>query len=183
TFASGPAAAANTPLKTPTAASVPLLTPGLVPNYQTNNAELIAILMALEQHRDGRATVNKDHVKNPKRTAFLNASSASDNSSPGVGRDSVYRDPWGNPYIITIDTNNDGKARDALYRRRAVSDDENETNPKLGLYGLGSESGVGDDFELNAPVMVWSLGPDGMYDPNKRANDGANKDNVLLWKQ
>jgi hypothetical protein len=34
---------------------------------------------------------------------------------PGVGTDLVYRDPWGNPYIITLDLNYDEKARDACY--------------------------------------------------------------------
>jgi len=38
-------------------------------------------------------------------------------------------------------------------------------------------------FEANAPVMVWSAGPDGMIDDKQDANHGANKDNVLSWKQ
>ena len=39
-----------------------------------------------------------------------------DTNSPGVGPDGVYRDPWGNPYVITIDLNYDEKARDGFYR-------------------------------------------------------------------
>ena len=31
--------------------------------------------------------------------------------------------------------------------------------------------------------MVWSAGPDGMIDPNSPATKGANKDNILSWKQ
>lgn len=31
--------------------------------------------------------------------------------------------------------------------------------------------------------MVWSAGPDGMIDPKNQANKGANKDNILSWKQ
>ena len=44
-------------------------------------------------------------------------------------------------------------------------------------------------FEANSPVMVWSAGPDKMIDPNigggaaGKANRGANKDNILSWKQ
>jgi hypothetical protein len=38
-------------------------------------------------------------------------------------------------------------------------------------------------FENNSPVVVWSIGPDKMFDPNGSAKVGANKDNVLSWKQ
>ena len=32
--------------------------------------------------------------------------------------------------------------------------------------------------------MVWSAGPDKMIDPTQQpANTGANKDNILSWKQ
>jgi len=30
--------------------------------------------------------------------------------------------------------------------------------------------------------MVWSLGPDGKADPNVKATQGVNKDNVLSWQ-
>jgi hypothetical protein len=42
---------------------------------------------------------------------LLNATLASDTSSPGVGHAGVYSDLWGNPYIITVDLNNDNKCR------------------------------------------------------------------------
>ena len=38
-------------------------------------------------------------------------------------------------------------------------------------------------FEANSPVMVWSAGPDKLIDPTSPANKGANKDNILGWKQ
>jgi hypothetical protein len=31
--------------------------------------------------------------------------------------------------------------------------------------------------------MVWSAGPDKLIDPGAQATLGANKDNVLSWKQ
>jgi hypothetical protein len=34
---------------------------------------------------------------------------------------------------------------------------------------------------LNGPVMVWSFGPDGLADPNIKANAGVNADNVISW--
>ncbi len=67
------------------------------------------------------ATINQGHVKNPQKTRYLNPTMATDINSPGVGPDGVYRDPWGNPYVITVDLNYDDKARDAFYRRPAVS--------------------------------------------------------------
>ena len=51
-----------------------------------------------------------------KRPLYLNATRPGDTNTPGVGPDGVYRDPWGNPYIITVDLNYDDKARDAFYR-------------------------------------------------------------------
>ena len=106
-------------------------------------------------------------------------------TSPGVGPDGVYRDPWGNPYIITIDLNYDDKARDAFYRSPAVSTDTGDTsgNPKRGLNGLIPKVIGGNTvYEANSPVMVWSAGPDKMIDPAQPANVGANKDNILSWK-
>jgi hypothetical protein len=135
-------------------------------------------------------TINQGHVKNPHKTQYLNATRAGDTSSSGVGQDGVFRDPWGNPYIITVDLNYDDKARDAFYRDPAVSQDPADAN--RGLNGLIKKKDSNGNpvvingkavFEANAPVMVWSAGPDKMIDPNDKANKGANKDNILSWKQ
>ncbi len=154
-------------------------------NYQTNNAELIAILMDLEQYPDGRATINKGHVKNPQKNAFLNARMSGAVNLPGVGPDGVYRDPFLNPYIISIDLNNDGKSRDAFYRLISVSQDASSSaNPKAGLNGLIPKLiGGSPVYECNAPIMVWSAGPDKTIDPGVSAREGANKDNILSWRQ
>ena len=178
----------NPPLTSGSGFLTPVLGQGKVESpgtYQTNNAEVIAILMDLEAYGDGRATINAGHVKNPQRTKFLPATMSGDTKSAGVGSDGVYRDPWGNPYIITIDVNNDERARDAFYRSGGVSADPNDgSTPKRGLNGLIPNTGVtGNPYEANTPIMVWSAGPDKMIDPNSPANQGANKDNVLSWKQ
>ena len=34
----------------------------------------------------------------------------------------------------------------------------------------------------NTPVMVWSLGPDGLASAGEKANKGGNKDNILSWQ-
>jgi len=38
----------------------------------------------------------------------------------------VLRDPWGQPYIITLDLNFDNKCRDAFYKQASVSLDTGE---------------------------------------------------------
>ena len=159
---------------------------GTTGTYQTNNAEIMAILMDMEKYQDGRFTINKDHVKNPQHTKYLNAAMVSDTTSPGVGLDGVYRDPWGNPYVITVDLNSDDKARDTFYSTVAVSEDPNSAaNPKSGLNGLiaGKNKAGAVVYEANSQVMVWSAGPDKMIDPNSKATVGVNKDNVVSWKQ
>ena len=161
----------------------PITTPGFS-TPQTNNAEVMAVLLDVERWPNGTATINQGHAKNPSKTQYLNASMAGDFKSPGIGQDGTYRDLWGNPYIITIDLNYDDKARDGFYRNPAVSADLSDGNtPKRGLLGLIPKVAGGNTFyEANAPVMVWSAGPDRMIDPTAKANAGANRDNVLSWK-
>jgi prepilin-type N-terminal cleavage/methylation domain-containing protein len=162
-----------------------ITTPGTA--WQTNNAEVIAIIMDLEKYGNGRDTINKGHVKNPKRNPYLSAKSVSDYTMPGVGPDGVFRDPWGNPYIITMDLNSDEKTRDAFYSLRSVSQTPITNGVPTGtgfngLFNSDPNNPSSDKFEGRGNVMIWSAGPDMMIDPNKGANLGANKDNVLSWK-
>ena len=143
-------------------------TPGA--NFQNSNAEIIGILMDFEKFPDGNNTANIGHAKNPQKQVFLNAKMVGDTASPGVGKDGVFRDPWGNPYIISIDMNYDNKCRDGYYRSTAFGD-------RVGLIKTGN------NWEASQPVMVWSFGPDGTVETisNPTANKGFNKDNVLSW--
>ena len=171
--------------KRPDGVTVNVAVPGLT--YVTNNSEVMAVLLDAEYWPGPPTvpTINKDHVKNPQKTHYLNAAMATATNSPGIGLDGVYRDPWKNPYVITVDLNYDDKARDGFYRSYTVSADPTDSNTtKRGLNGL-IPKGVGASavYEANSPVMVWSAGPDGMIDDTKNANQGANQDNVLSWKQ
>lgn len=169
----GPIIPPGSGFKTPTGLAT-INSPG---NYQTNNAEVMSVLLDVEHWpiSPGVNTINLGHAKNPQKTHYLNATMAPDNKSPGVGQDGVYRDIWGNPYIITVDLNYDDKARDAFYRSPTVSGG--------GVNGLIPRViGGATVYEANAPVMVWSPGPDRMIDPNVAANVGANKDNIVSWK-
>lgn len=156
----------------------------LVGNYQAHNAEVIAIL---RYNTNFIETVKGIKVslalaKNPDKSVLLNAKEVSDTRQGGIGPDGVYRDPWGNPYLITLDMNYDNQCRDAFYRNDAVSALLNDAT--RGYNGLVKVNvpGVANTFEARAPVMVWSLGPDGKLDPMSKADRGANKDNVLGWK-
>jgi len=144
----------------------------------SNNSEVVAILMDLTNYPGTTTpTVNANYQKNPQQTIFLNAKMSGDTSSPGVGTDLVYRDPWGNPYIITMDLNYDEMCKDVFYCTNAVSGG--------GLNGLIDPTvpaGTDNNWEYRGKVMVWSAGSDGKIDGSVPANQGANKDNILSWK-
>jgi prepilin-type N-terminal cleavage/methylation domain-containing protein len=142
-----------------------------------NNSNVVAVLMDLTTF-----AVNAGHQKNPKQTKFLNAKQVSDNTLPGVGTDGVYRDPWGNPYVITMDLSYDELCKDWFYCLNNVSG-YNKTKGNPGLNGLTNPDLTKDDnFQFHGKVMVWSAGPDKKVDPAVPANQGANKDNILSWQ-
>jgi prepilin-type N-terminal cleavage/methylation domain-containing protein len=103
---------------------------------------------------------NKDHARNPRRIVSFKAKEAPV-GDPGVDQDGVLRDPWGHPYIITIDMNEDNRCKDAYYSPQAQD-------------------------SIAGQVIVWSLGPDGAVNlpngTNPPDNTGANRDNVLSWR-
>jgi prepilin-type N-terminal cleavage/methylation domain-containing protein len=154
----------------------------------TNN-EVIAILMDVTNYPDGAGvTANVGHVKNPQQTKFLTAKfsgydpGSTDLPSGGVDITGVYRDPWGNPYVITMDLNYDEQCMDAFYCLNKVSG-ANQTSSNPGLNGLTNpDTSKTDNFRYNGKVMVWSAGPDGKIDLNSAASTGVNKDNVVSWQ-
>ncbi len=154
----------------------------------TNN-EVIAILMDYTTY-PGTAipTINTNHQSNPQQTKFLNATPVNWKSGdagpaqPGVGTDLVYRDPWGDPYVISMDLNYDDQCEDAFYRLYAVS----HQNNGIGFNGLvNSQINIPnhqDHFQYHGKVMVWSAGPNKKIDPNDPATDSENRDNILSWQ-
>jgi prepilin-type N-terminal cleavage/methylation domain-containing protein len=135
--------------------------------YKASNAELIAILRG-EKLAMTPALKALALPRNPKNTVYFEPRMAPTVTTPGLGPDGVLRDPWGNPYIVSVDMNHDGKTID-------------------GYYGYIRKNGpAGLDPEINVPVMVWSFGPDGQIDdrdsPTVTETSGFNKDNVLSWQ-
>ena len=145
--------------------------------YNANNSELMGILMAVSAATfpAGGANPNSGNARNPRQTVYLNARLAADTTQPGVGADFVYRDPWGSPYLISIDLNSDGVTFDSFHRLNSVSAD--------GRQGLAPNPAAPapDNWAAKTPVMVWSFGPDRTADPTQPATAGQNADNVVSW--
>ena len=142
--------------------------------------------MDLEKFPNGVPTLNSGHVYNPKQVKYLNAKTSgydpttNDPNPPGgVDNAGVYRDPWGNPYVITVDTDYDEQCSDLLYSLKNVS----QSSGNAGFNGLSNTNVVStpDNFLYHGKVMVWSAGPDKKYDTGP-ANAGVNKDNVMSWQ-
>jgi len=140
--------------------------------YETNNSEVVTILLAADRG------ANLNHARNIRKTRYWEARMVSGRTAGVSLEDYVARDPWGGPYFISFDMNDDGRCMDAYYRRVSVS--ERQVGDNVGFYGL-SRMQAGDNFEASGSVMIWSAGPDQKYNPQEKANTGVNKDNVLSW--
>jgi prepilin-type N-terminal cleavage/methylation domain-containing protein len=74
------------------------------PVYGANNSEVMFILL---NHLDLADTPNNLKGRNPKKTVFFDGKLV-DGVSAGINKDTrIIRDPWGNPYIITVDMDDD----------------------------------------------------------------------------
>ena len=148
------------------------------------NANIIAVLMdeVLFRASPTSYTSNYNHVLNPQRIAMLNAKLATDNTSPGIGLDGQYRDPWANPYVISIDYSFDDRCRDVVYSRQAVT---GSGGGQIGNNGLNNPNvaTTPNAFEFNGKFLIWSKGPDGKHSNTSAHDKGDNRDNVLGWTQ
>lgn len=157
---------------------------GAVPGVTlvTTNAPIIAILMDEVVYGNGQPTPNQNHALNPQKFISLSAKKVGELNLPGVGPDGEYRDPWGTPYVISMDLGYNDRCRDFFYSRSAVS--QTAANSQAGFNGRFNPAagGASNEFEHNGHIMVWSLGADKKADANLRANLGVNKDNILSWK-
>ncbi len=179
-------------------------TTGYVPNPQTgiswpagaggnysyeNNSNVVAILMDMTVYPNSNPTANANHVYNPKQVKYLNAKlSGYDPATggqplPGVDNAGIYRDPWGNPYVITMNTSyNEQGTSDIFYSLREVS--QKSAGSGTGYNGLfnPNPNPDSDNFLYHGKVMVWSAGANRKVDNQDPATDRENKDNVLSWQ-
>ena len=142
----------------------PIIT-GIGGPTEENNSALMSILM------NRPVGANTNYSRNPRKIPLFTGKDVS-GPDPGVGPDLVFRDPWGNPYIISLDMNDDDKTFDGFYRKIPNGD----------KVGLTKNPSVNNDYEANRSIMIWSLGPDKSADNTVGAKDGVNKDNVLSWQ-
>ena len=155
-----------------TSKGIPVLFQVRDPRKSVSNRELIAILTDDDSILSaGNVPINPAHALNPDRISFLDVKTSSKNSltlspqqrtrgnSPSqVGSDGVFRDPWGNPYIVIVDLDADQQVR----------------NPFA--------AGANERPNLKGTVFVWSAGPDGKADTYLDTQTGVNKDNIYSWK-
>ena len=152
-----------------------------------SNAQIMIILSGLEGMGDN-ADINRGHSRNIKKINFLGMKKfAENNSTPGVGPNGIFRDPFGNPYVVTVDKNGDDKCWDMLYGKKAVSEDPGDPGAPIGAHGLKKHE---DGYVLMSKAMVWSAGPDRYAsDQHKALNEefelsgfkGTNDDNIIGW--
>ncbi len=153
-----------------------------------NNSNVVAILMDLLTFPNGIQTCNTNHQYNPKQVKYLNAKLSGDpgtGSQPlgGVDNNGIYRDPWGNPYVITMNASyNEQGSSDLFYCQKAVS--QKNAGSGIGYNGLFNPNANPDtdNFLYHGKVMVWSAGANGKIDSTDPATDHENKDNVLSWQ-
>jgi type II secretory pathway pseudopilin PulG len=136
--------------------------------YAANNSEIIYILMNAMERAPG-ALRDKIKGRNPKKNNYIDAKMVS-GTSPGISTDDyAYRDPWGNPYIVTMDVDGNDKCVDILYGTK-------------GGKGLTPNQKNPPQYEFNGTIMVWSKGPDGQASAGMPTDTGVNKDNVVGWQ-
>ena len=140
---------------------VGVATNNLPSGYEANNSEIMLVLTATEQFPTSTNTVNSGHAKNVRKTIFLNAKQAS-GTQPGIGPDGVFRDPFLQPYIVTLDLNYDDFIAPAVYRFQAVSQQSGTTgfNGLLHRDPVNTPTGNTDDYGLRNDVAIWSAGPE-----------------------
>jgi prepilin-type N-terminal cleavage/methylation domain-containing protein len=143
--------------------SYPRITSYGNPNYEASSAELLAILRGHDLAQTP-ALRSLSQARNPRHLTLFNAKMAGASGGPGLGADGVLRDPWGMPYIISIDMNDDEQTLDGVY----------------GLLRKGNEPSP----EVKTSIMVWSFGSDRQInlDASVGPAGGENRDNIVSWE-
>jgi len=126
--------------------------------YQNVNSEVIAILT------DAAYYPENSHIYNPQKTPFFNGKLVTDTNSPGIGPDCVLRDPFGMPYMITLDLNYDGKCYDSIW------------------WGKLYPNAGNTNFFVSGSSMIWSFGQYKKFDPTGSPTSPINKHLLTSWK-
>jgi prepilin-type N-terminal cleavage/methylation domain-containing protein len=140
-------------------------------SYENCNAEVINTLTANATPNVTYTGMNPNfnNALNPRKLGLFNAKIANNSAlisdTPGMDANGVLRDPFGNPYIITLDLNYDNYCSDSFYAPLYFN-----LNPQ-------------GQTNMPVEVMVWTAGPDKAVDNASGATPtgGANKDNITSW--
>lgn len=129
-------------------------------SYNNNNSEVIAILNDLTNAPAQVAIETVNHLYNPHKEQFFTYKIGADTNSPGLGPDGVLRDPFGLPYIISMDMNGDNKIVDYTLNQMYQKDPNN----------------AGKTYMVGGTATVWSFGI------GKTADRLINENKPLLQK-
>jgi len=136
--------------------------------YQNNNSEVIAILRDDVYYPEyaTNGSTHLGHIYNPQQTQFYQGKAAAAPNvagawlgTPGIGTDEILRDPWGQPYIVTLDLRGDNHVFDP-YLNDMYQAKQNPQPPALLTLGH---------------AVVWSLGPMHGIDFDQNLKSTANK--------
>jgi len=129
--------------------------------YQNVNSEVIAILTDASYYPETNAVAA--HIYNPQKKPFFTGKPAASSTSPGIDANCILRDPWGLPYIITLDLNGDNKCVDMIWSQT--------------LYPKSA------NFSVPGSSMIWSFGYLQHIDltPNSW-NSSVNKHLLKSWQ-
>lgn len=128
-----------------------------------NTSAYNALIKELSVPRDVAAGNENFNTRNIKYLDPRPDYSASDDST-------LWRDPWGNPYVILINTN----AADKVYLPYTASN----------LLAAPANHD-GNNMVLRGKVFVYSLGPNGMDDESFNADNGGKSkaDDIRGWEK
>ncbi|HTA29337.1 MAG TPA: type II secretion system protein [Candidatus Cybelea sp.] len=135
-------------------------------SYQNNNSEVIAILrddVYYPEYATNGGQVQA-HIYNPQQPQLYQGKAATGPTtldagpgSPGIGTDDILRDPWGLPYIVTLDLSGDGRVLDPY------------------LNQMNQNQYPGATLLVPGRAVVWSLGPTRKIDLTAGSKSAANK--------
>jgi prepilin-type N-terminal cleavage/methylation domain-containing protein len=135
--------------------------------YKESNREIMAMLAKTNLVTINPRVIDLTIKYNPRQIGFFQPKYSESLTTAGLGPDGVFRDPWGTPYVITLDLDDDNISMDGLYSWLLKN--------------------VGTDPGIRGSVLIWSFGPDraagrtGAGGNPLGPKDGPNKDNVLSW--
>ncbi len=143
-----------------------------------SNSDAMIILSALEEL--GGSKPNAGHSRNISKRRYLDDKLVESVEKPGMGPDGVFRDPFGNPFVITVDLNGNDHCFDLFYADPAVSGPDLADIGQNGM--MKTIIGAQPAYVLPKNVMVWSPGPDREINITLPAKQGVNNDNIIGWQ-